>query len=79
MNPLAYDTILPILYFSISAWCFFLARKGLKTRELISKRGINGTGLENSVFLIWTQIIGICILGIGMLAYALIYASIMYQ
>ena len=71
-----YDIILPILYFCVSIWCFFLAMKGLKTRKLIFKRGTKGTGLGNSVSLIWAQIIGTFILGIGLLVYALVYASI---
>jgi hypothetical protein len=79
MNAFSYDIILPILYFCIGIGCFFLARRGLKTRELIFKRGTKGTGLENSAPLIWAQIIGAFILGIGMLAYALIYASIAFS
>jgi hypothetical protein len=71
-----YDIILPILSFGISIWCFFLAMRGLKSRKLIFKRGTKGTGLENSASLVWTQIIGTFILGIGILVYALIYASI---
>ena len=71
-----YDIILPILSFGISIWCFFLAMRGLKSRKLIFKRGTKGTGLENSASLVWAQIIGTFILGIGMLVYALIYASI---
>ena len=71
-----YYIVLPILSFGISLWCFFLATRGLKHRKLIFKRGTKGTGLENSVSLIWAQIIGTFILGIGMLVYALIYASI---
>ena len=71
-----YDIILPILSFGISIWCFFLAMRGLKSRKLIFKRGTKGTGLENSASLVSAQIIGTFILGIGMLVYALIYASI---
>jgi hypothetical protein len=73
-----YDIVLPILYFCISIWCFFLAMKGLKTRQLIFKRGTKGTGLKNSGFLMWTQIIGAFVLGIGLLVYALVYATIVF-
>jgi hypothetical protein len=75
MHP--FDIILPILYFFISIWCFFLATKGLKTRQLIFKRGTKGTGLENSTSLMWAQIIATFILGLGLLIYALMYAFIM--
>jgi hypothetical protein len=74
MNQL--EIILPILYFCISLWCFLLAMKGLKTRKLIFKRGVKGTGLENSTSLMWAQIIATFILGLGLLIYALMYASI---
>ncbi len=74
MNPSASDIGPLILYFCIGIWGLFLAFKGLKTRQLIFKRGTKGTDLKNSVPLIWAQIIGTLILAIGMLAYALIYA-----
>jgi hypothetical protein len=53
-----HDIILPIIYFSISIWCFLLAMKGLKTRKPIFSKGTKGMGLENNLSLIWAQIIG---------------------
>ena len=76
MNPYAYYLILPTLSFCIAIWCFFLAIRRLKARKHIFKRATKGTGSENSVTLIWAQIIGIFILGIVMLVYTLIYAVI---
>jgi hypothetical protein len=76
MNPYAYYLILPTLSFCIAIWCFFLAIRRLKARKHIFKRGTKGAGSENSVTLIWAQIIGLFILGIVMLVYTLIYAVI---
>jgi hypothetical protein len=78
MNPSASDLVPLILYSGIGIGCLFLALKGLKTRQLIFKRGTKGTGLENSVPLIWAQIIGTFILAVGMLAYALLYAYFVF-
>lgn len=75
MNPYAYYLILPTLSFCISIWCFFLVRKKFKARKLIYKQK-KGTELENSIALIWAQIIGISILGIVMLVYTLVYVLI---
>ncbi len=71
-----YYIVLPILSFCISVWCFFLVTRGLKTHKLIFKRGTKGTELEYSESLMWMQIIGTFIIGIVMLVYTLIYASI---
>ena len=68
------DIALPILYLCIGAWCFVLARKGLKSRSLIFRKGTKGTRLEHSAALVWAQIIGTFVLGGGMLVYAVIYA-----
>jgi hypothetical protein len=76
MNPYAYYLILPTLSFCIGIWCFFLAIRRLKARKHIYKRGTKEAGSENSVTLIWAQIIGIFILGIVMLIYTLVYAII---
>ena len=76
MNRYSIDLILPILDFCIGLWCLMKAKRGYKSRELMFKRGTKGTGLENSQFLIWAQIIAIFILGLGMFAYSLIYLSL---
>jgi hypothetical protein len=68
-----HNIILPIIYFSISIWCFLLAMKGLKTRKLIFFKGIKGTGLENNLSLIWAQIIGTFFLSAGLMGYAIVY------
>ncbi len=76
MNRYSIDLILPILYFWLGLWCLMKAKRGYKSRELIFKRGTQGTGLENNQFLIRAQIIGMFILGLGMFAYSLIYLSL---
>lgn len=70
------DWLLPLLYFCIALWCFWLARRGYRSRELLFKRGTKGTNLANNTYLIWAQIIGIFILGIAMLLYSGKYLSL---
>jgi hypothetical protein len=77
MSPLGF--ILPTLYFCISIWCMFLARKGLKTGKLIFKKGTKGTGLENSEFLFKTQIVSTLILCVTLFVFGLAYAYILFQ
>jgi hypothetical protein len=70
------DWLLPLLYCCIALWCFWLARRGYRSRELLFKRGTKDTNLANNAYLIWAQIIGIFILGIVMLIYSGKYLSL---
>jgi hypothetical protein len=68
-----YDILLPIIYLSISIWCFLMAMKGLRTRKLIFPKGTKGTRLENNLFLMWAQVIGTFFLSGGLFVYAIVY------
>jgi hypothetical protein len=74
-----YDIILPLLYFCIRLWCFSLALNGFRTRQVIFKRGLKGKRLKNSKTLMWAQIIGTFMLAVGLLIYAVLYASAVLQ
>ena len=76
MNPYTYSLIYPALSFCISIGCFYFARRKLKARKHIYQQWKEGTGSENSVNLIWAQIIGASILGIVMLLYTFLFVVI---
>ena len=76
MPPYALDLLIPVLYLCIALWCFVKFAQGYKSHELLFKRGTKGTNLKNNEFLIWVQIIGILLLGIGLSVYACIYLSL---
>jgi hypothetical protein len=65
-----------LLYCCIALGCFWLARRGYRSRELLFKRGTKDTNLANNPYLIWAQIIALFSLGIAMFIYASRYLSL---
>lgn len=72
--------LLPALMFlGISIWCFYLGIKGIKTGELIFKKGTKGTSLPHSKWMIKAQIIVVFVLGICLLCYALLHILVVLK
>ena len=64
------NILIPLIYLFTSFACFYLGWRGIKSGEIIFKKGIKGTSLEKNDLFRRMQIFGVFFLGVILLGYA---------